>query len=130
MIGLDPNVLVRYVTQDDPAQAAATTALIEGLSETEPGYVSLVAVVELAWVLERSYRVPSDAVGATVRGLLNAREVVVQEAEVVARALSRTTPGAGFADAVIAELGARAGCPHTVTFDRAAADLAGMRLLT
>lgn len=129
MIGLDTNVLIRYVAQDEPAQAAAATALIEGLSETEPGYVSLVTVVELAWVLERSYRVPADAIAATVRGLLTAREIVAQEPEVVTRALDRTASGAGFADAVIAELGTQAGCSHTVTFDRVAARIAGMRLL-
>ncbi len=51
MIGLDTHVLVRYIMQDDPVQAAQATDLIETLSETRPGFVTLVSVVELVWVL-------------------------------------------------------------------------------
>ena len=55
MIGLDTNVLARYIMQDDAAQAKKATKLIESLTPTEPGYVPLVVVVELFWVLSRSY---------------------------------------------------------------------------
>ena len=51
MIGLDTNVLVRYVMQDDPEQSVRATALVESLSVEQPGFVALVAVVELVWVL-------------------------------------------------------------------------------
>jgi len=51
MIGLDANVLVRYVTQDDPVQSPKASALIESLTTLSPGFVSLVSVVERVWVL-------------------------------------------------------------------------------
>ena len=55
MIGLDTNVLVRYVTQDDPVQSPKASALIESLTTVSPGFVSLVSVVELVWVLQSCY---------------------------------------------------------------------------
>lgn len=129
MIGLDTNVLVRYIVQDEPAQSAAATSVIESLTEESPGFVSLVAVLELNWVLRRGYHLSRERVLAVLRRLLDSVEVVVQEAELLRRLLSQ--PGdAELADAMASELGRRAGCEHTLTFDRRAARaLAGMKLL-
>jgi predicted nucleic-acid-binding protein len=129
MIGLDTNVLVRYIVQDEPAQSAAATSMIESLTEESPGFVSLVAVLELNWVLRRGYHLSRERVLAVLRRLLDSVEVVVQEAELLRRLLSQ--PGdAELADAMASELGRRAGCEHTLTFDgRAARALAGMKLL-
>ena len=52
MIGLDTNILVRYVAQDDPKQSPKATALIESLSDADPGFIGLVALVELVWVMQ------------------------------------------------------------------------------
>ena len=61
MIGLDTNVVVRYLTQDDAVQSAKATDLFErGLTEEEPGFVSVVAMVETAWVLERVYGLAAE----------------------------------------------------------------------
>ena len=49
MIGLDTNVLVRYIMQDDARQSLSATKLMESLTVDEPGFVSLVSVVELGW---------------------------------------------------------------------------------
>ena len=129
MIGLDTNVLVRYLTQDDEVQAAEANQLIEGLTESSPGYVSMLVLAETYWVLRRAYKVDHDAIVATLRGLLGSRELVIDRADLVRRALRRVADGADFADALINELGVDAGCDHTVTFDEGAAKLAGMRLL-
>ena len=69
MIGLDTNVLVRYIMQDDPKQAALANKLIEGLTAATPGYVSLVAIVELVWVLESAFHLTrrTQTDNATVR---------------------------------------------------------------
>ncbi len=128
MIGLDTNVLVRYVVQDDPLQSRAATDVIEGLGEDRPGFVSLVVVVELYWVLRRAYQVPADQTAQVIRTLLDSVEIAVQESDSVRRALERL-PNGDFTDALIVDLGKSAGCEHTVTFDRGAARLSGMRLL-
>ncbi len=131
MIGLDTNVLVRYLAQDDPAQPAKATALIERrLSEEEPGYVSLVAMVELAWVLERAYGLAGAEVAAAVERLLQASVLVIDHEQAVFTAMVSLKEGRGsFADALIAALGAEAGCAHTLTFDRKALRLQGFARL-
>ena len=79
MIGLDTNVLVRYLTQDDPSQARLATELIERrLSEQDPGFISVVAMVETAWVLERAYGLGAADIAAVIERLLQAAELVVR----------------------------------------------------
>lgn len=128
MIGLDTNVLVRYVAQDDAEQSARASALIEGLVEDQPGFVSLVVVVETYWVLRRAYRVAVPEAAAVVRALLDAREIRVAEADAVRRALALVGDGIEFVDALVAELGESAGCEWTATFDVRASRLPAMRL--
>lgn len=129
MIGLDTNVVVRYLVQDDPGQSAVASALMEDLTETDPGYLSLVTVVELYWVLRRAYKVEAGRCTELLEGLLDARELRMDQDAVVRAALTANRGGLDFADAVIAELGRAAGCNHTVTFDQRAARDGAMRLL-
>ena len=129
MIGLDTNVVVRYLVQDDPDQSAMASTVIDALTEKDPGFLSLVTVVELYWVLRRAYKISTARCGELVEGLLDARELRVDQDSIVRAALTVSRGGLDFADAVIAELGRVAGCEHTVTFDQRAAQSNGMRLL-
>ena len=129
MIGLDTNVLVRYLAQDDPEQSARATELIESLDDEQKGFVSLVVLVELHWVLRRAYGTAATEVAGVLERLLRARELVVQDSDLVRRALRAGREGVEFPDAVIAELGTGAGCSTTVTFDRRAGGHPAMRLL-
>ncbi len=129
MIGLDTNVVVRYLVQDDPQQSAAASAVVDALTENEPGFLSLVTVVELHWVLRRAYKVSADGCADLIEGLLDARELRVEQSSIVRAALTKSRQGPDFADAIIAELGRAAGCDHTVTFDQTAGTLEDMRLL-
>jgi predicted nucleic-acid-binding protein len=130
MIGLDTNVLVRYLAQDDPVQSRQATALIEHrLSEQDPGFVSVVAMVETAWVLERAYGLSANEIAAAIERMLQADALVVEDEQEVFTAMMALRQGRGsFADALIAALGSRAGCTHTVTFDRRALRLPGFAL--
>ena len=136
MIGLDSNVLVRYLAQDDAAQSAKATRLIEGeLNQRQPGFISLIVLVETCWVLKRLYGATPTELRETVNDLLDARQFSVERRPLVARALARlakltvsTAATADIADALIAEIAADAGCERTVTFDKAATKL-GMTLL-
>lgn len=129
MIGLDTNVLVRYLTQDDPEQSPLATALINGLDQDNPGYISIVTLVELHWVLRRAYQAGPDDVSTVIRKLSESQELLLQDPDLVRHALRQLTDHAEFPDAVISELGRRVGCSHTATFDRRAARLDGMSLV-
>jgi predicted nucleic-acid-binding protein len=120
MIGLDTNVLVRYLAQDDPVQSAQATALIEQrLSDRDRGFVSLIAMVEMVWVLDRAYRLTARQIASAIERLLQTDILVVEHEQDVFTAMVAVKQGRGrFADALIAALGAKAGCSHTATFDR------------
>lgn len=130
MIGLDTNVLIRHVMQDDPVQSEIASRRVDTFSESDPAFISLVSVVESVWVLRSGYHLQDSAIASFIDALLAAPEFVVQAPDVVRRAsnLSREHK-TGFSDAVIAMLGIDASCDETLTFDRRAAELPGMRLL-
>ncbi|MGC2108735.1 MAG: type II toxin-antitoxin system VapC family toxin [Candidatus Korobacteraceae bacterium] len=131
MIGLDTNILVRYFAQDDPVQSRKATVLMErGLSPQTPGFVSVVALAETMWVLERSYRLRSEEIAAVVEHILEADALAVEHEAEVATALTALWEGNGsFGDALIGAINSRAGCSRTITFDRKAARLPGFELL-
>jgi predicted nucleic-acid-binding protein len=131
MTGLDTNVVVRYVTQDDPAQSAAATKLIDSLSADAPGFIAMIVVVDLVWVLQSCYDAKRDEIARVLETLLRSKEVIVERADLVWQALRRFTAGnADFADCLIERCGHAAGCHHTVTFDQNAASAAGMQPLS
>jgi predicted nucleic-acid-binding protein len=132
MIGLDTNVLVRYIAQDDAVQSAAATQIIEDrLTVEDPGYISIVTMAETVWVLDRSYGVPAIEIAATVERILQTDVLFVQNEQEVFTAVVALKKGAGsFSDALIGALGTRAGCAVTLTFDKKAARLKGFQLVT
>jgi predicted nucleic-acid-binding protein len=127
MIGLDTNILVRYLTQDDPIQSLEAAEIIERrLTEKNPGFVSIVAMVEIAWVFERAYRLAAGEIAAAIERMLQIDVLVVENEQEVFSAMIALKEGQGsFADAVIAALGRRAGCSRTLTFDQKALRLPG-----
>ncbi len=130
MIGLDTNVVVRYLTHDDSAQTAAAVRVMDSLSSDTRGFLSLIVIVELVWVLEVSYRFRKKEIEQVLETLLRSRELVIERAEVVAQALRRFSASrADFADCLIERCGHAVECKHTVTFDQKAAAGAGMLLL-
>ncbi len=130
MIGLDTNVLVRYIAQDDPVQSPLANDVIESLSETEPGFISLVAVVEVVWVMQGCYQASKEEIIAILGSLLRVANLIVENNEVVFKALrAYEQANADFADCLIERSAHKANCHHTLTFDAKAARTAGMQLI-
>jgi predicted nucleic-acid-binding protein len=123
MIGLDTNVLIRYLTQDDPVQSAKAREILERrLTPKNPGFVSVVAMVETVWVLDRAYGLRAREIATAVERLLQVEVLAIENEQALKQ-------GRGsFADALIAELGARAGCTRTLTFDQKALRLPSFEL--
>ena len=127
MMGLDSNILVRYLTQDDPIQSPKATEVMERrLTEDNPGFVSIVAMVETVWVLDRAYELATNEIAAAVERMLQTSVLVVENEQQVFTAMIALKEGRGsFADALIVALGARVGCSRTLTFDQKALRLPG-----
>lgn len=124
MIGLDTNVLVRYIVRDDKKQSEAATRLIEsGCSAEDPGLVSSIVLCELAWVLTRGYGYGRDTVGRVIRRILSVQELQVQEAEMAWQAVRLFEQGkADFADYLIGVSNRQNKAEVTYTFDGKAAE--------
>jgi len=130
VIGLDANVLIRFLVDDEPEQAARARQLMVSLTSENPGYVSLISLIETLWVLKHHYHSPREAVVDAVDSLLDAASLKIQcSDEVRAAVVLSRRHGVDLPDCLVAMLGAGAGCDHTVTFDRRAVRLPDMRQL-
>lgn len=130
MIGLDTNVLVRFLVGDDDDQFASAQRLVANLTPAEPGYLSIVTIVETFWVLTRGYKLPAAEVARTLKDVVERDDVATQDKALVTRALERADDGVDFTDALIMLACTSAGAHSVVTFDRRAAKELGMTLLT
>jgi predicted nucleic-acid-binding protein len=121
MKGLDTNVLVRYLTQDDPSQSRKANAVIErALSGGERIHIDTVVLCELVWVLRAAYGYDRATVASTLARLIEAGELSIDDRDRLREANRRYAAGPGdFADQVLALRGKSAGCDTTLTFDRA-----------
>jgi predicted nucleic-acid-binding protein len=131
MTGLDTNVLVRYLTQDDPAQARrAEAVLAEATSRGERCFIGPVVLCELTWVLRGAYNRPKADVIRTLDLILATRQFEIGDKDLVREALDAYRGGrADFADYLTGSSHRGAGCTETVTFDRRLEGARQFRLL-
>lgn len=129
MIGLDTNVVVRFLTQDDPDQARRATQLLATLTREKPGFIPTLVWAESYWVLTRSYQIDTQAVLEHLAKLAGSTEVQAEDPVVLANAFTSARLGADFADALIAAAARRSGCETVATFDQRAAQQLGWQLI-
>jgi predicted nucleic-acid-binding protein len=122
MIGIDTNVLARFLVQDDRDQAAkAARFIVHECSVESPGFINRIVLCELVWVLESAYDYPREKVALALEKILRTRQLKVEDPQEAWTAFREYQDGADFADALIAAVNRRLGCERTVTFDRRAA---------
>jgi predicted nucleic-acid-binding protein len=115
MRAVDTNVVVRLVTRDDPRQTARAEAFV-----AKGAWVSHIVLVEVIWVLDSVFELPHKQLGTAIDMLLNHRDLVLQEPEVVSAALARfrRRPRLGFSDCMVLESARKAGHVPLATFDK------------
>jgi predicted nucleic-acid-binding protein len=129
MIGIDTNILVRYLVDDDSAQRKKAAQFLKTLSPSDKGYICLVTFVETIWVLKSVYHIKQEQIVEQLLVLLEAPQLSFQNREALISVLSSDLSKADIADAIINRLSLTAGCSETKTFDKKAARLDGMTLL-
>ena len=123
MRAIDTNVLVRLITGDDARQAAAAAAFVR------PGaWVSHLVLAETSWMLTSVFDLDPEQVASAVEMLLDHQDLTVQDAEVVARAVTlfRAHPALGFSDCLVLEVARQAGHVPLGSFDRDLSKLEGV----
>jgi predicted nucleic-acid-binding protein len=118
--GLDTNVLVRFLTRDDPVQFDRARRALEGIeSAGESARIDAIVLCELAWVLASGYGLDRAAIADALAGLLDAAAFDVDDRDLAREAVNRYRAGNGdFSDHLIGLRNQRAGCDRTLTFDR------------
>jgi predicted nucleic-acid-binding protein len=131
MRALDTNVLVRYLVNDDPAQAAVADRVLDDCRrKREPVFLSILVLCEMVWVLASSFGQSKSEIVAVLERILDLDLFRVEHEPLVRRSLEHFRRGKGnFADYLIGEIGNEAGCRDTVTFDRALKDAPGFQIL-
>jgi predicted nucleic-acid-binding protein len=131
MIGLDTNVIVRHIMQDDPVQSPKATRIIERrLTEELPGFIILATMLETALVLESAFGLSNRQLSLAIERMLQTKTFVIQNEREVHTAMMIFRSGqSSFDDALIGTLGLWAGCASTLTFDKKASRLHGFELI-
>jgi predicted nucleic-acid-binding protein len=121
MIGLDTNVLVRYLVKDDKKQAErAARFILNAAAEGESCFINTIVLCELVWVLESAYDYQRKEIAAVLEKILLTKQVEVESHDIVRQAVHEYRQGNGdFADYLIGRINYAQDCEHTVTFDRA-----------
>jgi predicted nucleic-acid-binding protein len=128
VIGLDTNVLIRYLTKDELDQWKEASKIIQ---ENQPCFISNIVLCEVVWVLRgRPYQFGKDEIVTTLEMMLQSSGFEFENRSVVYQALQRTKQGrADFSDYLIGAIAQQAGCTETVTFDRKLREDKGFRCL-
>ena len=130
MIAIDTNILVRYLVNDDLAQAKAARELMESLTPEQPGFICREVTIEVVWVLERSYKFSRAQIVTALEQLAASDDIVIESSEdVVTTAVSYRERRADFADLMILAASERTNARPIYTFDRKFARLEGVNLL-
>jgi predicted nucleic-acid-binding protein len=115
MRAVDTNVVVRLVTRDDPRQTARAEAFV-----AKGAWVSHIVLVEVIWVLDSVFELPHKQLVTAIDMLLDHRDLVLQDPEIVSAALARfrRRPRLGFSDCMVLESARKAGHVPLATFDK------------
>lgn len=131
MIGIDTNVIVRYIVQDDPKQAKAATQLIERTcSPDKPGFINHIVMCELVWVLRRNYKLDKASICQVIEQIMRTDRMLIEDIQLVWKALETfKETNADFADCLLGQKNLQAGCQYTATLDDAASVTHGYKHL-
>jgi predicted nucleic-acid-binding protein len=127
MLGVDTNVLVRYLTRDDQPQYEKARRLIDReVAKGEPVLVSLLVLLETEWVLRSRYEMAKAEIITAFSALLETADLTFEDEPSIETAVySWKDSAADFADCLIESRNRRLGCRATATFDGRALKLAG-----
>lgn len=120
MIGLDTNILVRYLVMDDKKQAEKASRYIESAADSgEQCFINVIVFCELIWVLESAYGYRKNEIADACENILVTKQFEFESKDLLRSALSEYRSGkADFADYLIGKVNKAKGCNHTISFDR------------
>jgi len=130
MIGLDTNILVRFLTQDDEVQCKIVNRFFGKLTTESPAFVNNIVFCEMIWVLESNYKFTKKEIVQRIRFLLSAGEIEFENLAILLNALDYyEKENADFSDCLIGKINKKSSCEFTFTFDKSATKNENFKLL-
>ena len=129
MIGIDTDLLVRFLVADDAAQKRKVDSLFANQQGAAWGYINTIVLCELFWILKSVYRLSRQEVAAMIEKLLNTQDLQFQDEALCSLALLDYRNGQDFADSLIGYINRSNQCTTTHTLDRLASELDSFTLL-
>lgn len=130
MIALDTNILVRFLTKDDPPQSILVRAVMLSLTAQNPAWVGLAVMQQLVWVLTSIFGASRSDVVTVLKLFLTRKELLLEQSDVVRHSVRiYEDPKVEFSDCLISASAQAAGFKQILTFDQLAAKTAGMTLV-
>lgn len=123
MIGIDTNILIRYLTNDDEQQSAEVLKLLEQYSGIESSiYINNIVLCEVVWVLEAAYEYPTQDIIHALKLVLQTPEFAFENHVNIVKVLYdyEQSNGADFSDILISITNIDKGCIATYSFDKKA----------
>lgn len=132
MIGIDTNVLIRYIVQDDPDQSKTASQYLEqNCTVDSPGFLNHLVLCEIVWVLKRAYKYDKVIIVEVLKKILMTAEFSIENSDLVWKAMKEYELGqADFSDYIIGLSNLQNNCEYTVSFDKSVADFPGFVILT
>lgn len=121
MIGIDTNVIIRFLVQDDPIQSKKASQLIEkAVEKNEVFWICLLTLCEIAWVLERCYELQKDELVFVLQKILQTKQIKVEGEDIAWKAIGnfQNAGTIGFSDCLIGAINSYHDCEYTYTFDK------------
>lgn len=129
-IGSDTNILVRYLTNDDPEQADKVEKLFSSMRKGDTLVINDIVVAELDWVLTSVYKYSKEEFLKAVNQLFETHCITFNSPLLVKKACEMyANSNADFSDCYLGVTNLNSGCETTYTFDKKAAKLSSFTLL-
>ena len=125
MIGIDTNVLARYLIEDDEKQTQKAVELIDKYSGDNAAiFINNIVICELVWVLKRGYNYPKPQLVKLLKEIITTIEFCVEDSKVLWESISEyENSSVDFSDILIGNFNVARGCIHSFTFDKKASNL-------
>lgn len=124
MIGLDTNIIIRFLTQDDVSQSRKVNQVIEKTIQSgNTLWISHITLCQVVWVLERAYKTPKDEILTILKSFLQTKNIQVEHDELTWNALQdyEKSTQICFSDCLIGRINQNNQCDYTLSLDKKAA---------
>lgn len=127
MIGIDTNIIIRFLTNDDPVQAKKVMRFFSQSEKNETQlFISSCVLLESIWVLESGYNFSKEDILTALNSLLHLPYITFENEGALSSFFNKVEYSKmDLSDALIGAVNKFKKCEYTLTFDKLAVSESG-----